>query len=140
MPGSSLSDAGRSAQSAAANLATVFELLHGVFRHLGGNCETNADIASRGGDDLTVDADEFALRVDQGTTGVALIDSGVRLQEVLETAVAESGGTPPGADDTGGHRLADAQGIAHRQAQIADPHLIRVPQRQDGKVDGFDFQ
>ena len=48
-----------------------------------------------GRQDLRVDADQLAARVDQRAAGVALVDRRVGLDEVLEAAVARAASRVP---------------------------------------------
>ena len=106
------------------------ELRHDVLRHVGRNREADADVAARGRQDLRVDADQLAARVDQRAAGVALVDRRVGLDEVLEAAVADAGRAALRADDAHGDGLADAERIADGEHDVADAHRVGVAERQ----------
>src|SRR5690606_9456716 len=94
-----------------------------------GNGEAETDVAARRGDDRGVDAEQPALRVDERTAGVALIDGGVGLDKVFVAArVGENAEivATRGRDDAHGHGLADAERVAHRKHDVADPDAIAV--------------
>jgi len=64
----------------------VAELGVDLARHVGGNREADARVA---GDDRRVDADDLALHVDERPAGVARIDRGVGLKEIVERSEIE---------------------------------------------------
>ena len=66
--------------------------------------------------------------VDQRAAGVAGVDRGVGLDEVLEGVDAEAGAAER-RDDAAGHRLADAEGIADREHHVADAQRSRRSRR-----------
>src|SRR5690349_14479431 len=103
------------------------DLVHHVARQLGRDGEAQADVAGdaalrveAGG----VDADQLALEVHQRAAGVARVDRGVGLDEVL-VAAAEAGAAG-GADDAGGHGLAEAERVADRDHEVARSEERRV--------------
>src|SRR5690554_1908764 len=63
-------------------------VLENIFQNglceVGRNREADTVRAPRLAEDRRVDADQFAVGVDQGAAGVAWVDGGVRLDEVLE--------------------------------------------------------
>ena len=72
-----------------------------------------------------VDADQPALHVDQRAAGIARIDRGVGLDE--EPEVGNAAVRPrQRRDDAAGHRLADAEGIADGEHQVADLDGVRL--------------
>ena len=106
------------------------ELVHHVPRHVRGNREADADVAVGHRDDLRVDADELALRVDERAAGVAVVDRRIGLQEVFVAAVTHAGRSTLRADDAHRHRLTDAERIADREHDIADLDRVGVAERQ----------
>ncbi len=80
--------------------------------------------------DLRVDADELALRVDERAARVAVVDRRVGLQEVLVAAVADAGRSALRADDAHRDRLADAERVADREHDVADLHGVGVAERR----------
>ena len=100
---------------------------------IGGEGEADALIAAGLGGNGGVDADDFAVNVDEGAAGVAGVDGGVRLDEALELLGAgevTAGGDGPIADmdGVGG---ADFQGGEGHWAwrrmnwllRVADPNM-----------------
>src|SRR5207342_176351 len=69
------------ADLAATDLAGGLELLHGAHRGIDRDRETHAHVAAGITEDLRVDADHLAARVEQWTTGIAAIDRDIGLDE-----------------------------------------------------------
>ncbi len=74
--------------------------------------------------DRGVDADDFAVEVEQRAAGIAAIDGGVGLDVIvvgagIDIAVARR-------DDAGGHRAAEAERIADGDHPFAEPQLVAV--------------
>src|SRR5262249_30543307 len=109
----------RHAELRAVDAAALPQLVHDVPRHVRGNREADADVAVRVRQDLRVDSDELALRVHERAAGVAVIDRGVGLEEVLITTVASPGRTALRADDAHRDGLANPERVADRQHDIA---------------------
>ena len=78
--------------------------------------------------DGAVDADELAPEVHQRAAGVARIDGGVGLDEVL-VAVRVDAGAPQAADDAGGDGVLQAERIADGDDEVADLELGGVAER-----------
>ena len=70
-----------------------------------------------------VDADQLAVRVDQCTPGIARIDRGIRLDEILKGCEAKLA-SPGGAHDALCHGLAQPVRIADRKHDISDPQRV----------------
>src|SRR5882672_10281799 len=89
----------------------------------------------RAPDDGSVDADRFPLQVEQRPAGVARIDRSVRLEEIR---VGSIGVHRPllGADDAGGYRRFQAEGLADGDHLIADLQLIAVAEH--GRLERLD--
>ncbi len=86
-----------------------------------------------------IDADELAACVDERSAGVAGVDGGVGLNEVLERRDAELPAARR-ADDAHGHRLAQAQRVADRENDVADLEGIRPAEADFGQVGQVDLQ
>ena len=67
------------------------------------------------------------LHVEHRTAGVAPVDRRVGLEEVVVGSGVDVAGA--GGNDAGGHRAAEAEGIADRQHPVADPHVVAVAER-----------
>src|SRR5438876_497790 len=102
------------------DLALGPQLIHHVLRHVRRNREADADVAVVAREDLRVDPDQLALRVDERAARVAVVDRRVGLEEVLVAAVADAGRPSLRADNAHRDRLADAQRVAHREHDVAD--------------------
>src|SRR5262249_26778155 len=64
----------------------------------------------------------------------------VGLQKAFEAAVAQTRRAPFGADDSGGHRLADAERVAHGQRHVPYAHAIGISQGEHRQVFGVDLE
>src|SRR5262249_39092165 len=71
--------------------------------------------------------------VHQGAAGVTGIDGGIGLDEHLGVRFRHLG-TAEGGDDAAGHGLANAEGIADRQYQIADFGAVGVLKFEEGEA------
>src|SRR5690349_7670287 len=101
------------------------DLVHHLSRHVDWNGKTDADIAAGWRNDGRVDADEFSAQADQCSAGIAWVDRGVGLDELLIALLADAG-APQRADKTGRYGLSQAEGIADRQHEIADFERVAV--------------
>ena len=112
------------AEPAAARLAVLAELVddgNGARRR---HRETDTDRAARGRNDRGVDADDFAVEVEQRTAGIAPVDGGVGLDVVVvrtrvDVAVARR-------DDTCGHGAAETERVADGDDPFAKPQLVGI--------------
>src|ERR1700737_2693023 len=109
-------------------------------RHVGRNCEADKDLATPRDTNLAVNHNELGKNLYQSTTGVAMVDRGVRLQEVLETSVTQAGGPFLSADNSGRDSFAQPERIADCQTDVANPDFVRVPQGKHRKAAGANFQ
>ena len=91
------------------------------------------------------DADEVAVTVEEGAAGVAGVDGGVGLDEVVQALAAEAGAEDvdaavEAADDAdGGAAREVAQRVADRDGQLADSQAGRVAERDGRQVLGIDL-
>ena len=72
-------------------------------------------------------------RIDQRAAGIAEVDGGVGLDEVLEIRDAEAAAAR-GADDALGHRLAEPERIADGEHHVARAQHVRAAHRHDRRV------
>ena len=112
------------AEPAAPGFAELLELIDHRERGLRRHREADADRAARRRDDRGVDADHFAVEVEQRAARIAAIDGGVGLDVVvvgtgIDVAVARR-------HDAGGHRAAEAERIADRDHPFAEPQLVGI--------------
>ena len=77
-----------------------------------------------------VDADQLAVAVDERAAGIAEVDRGVGLDEVLERRDAELAAAGR-ADDALRHGLAEPERIADREHGVADSQVVRASERHD---------
>jgi hypothetical protein len=98
-----------------------------------GDGEADAGGTARGRHDHAVDADKLTVHVDQRATGIARIDGGVGLDEILVLGLV-AGHMSEGRDDAAGDRLADAEGIADGQHQVADLDLVRIGEAEGRQI------
>src|SRR2546422_936897 len=99
----------RDAEPAARHAALVAKLGVDLAGHVRGDREADAGAP---GDDRGVDPDHLTLHVHERTAGVAGIDGGVGLQEVVERTLVEL--PRLGADDAGGDRGLETERRAPR--------------------------
>src|SRR5256886_16549528 len=99
----------RDAEPAARDLSLRDQLGVDLPRHVRRNGEADAGAA---GHDRRVDADDLTLHVDERPAGVAGIDGGVGLEEVVERALADL--SRLGADDSRRHRGLEPEWRADR--------------------------
>src|SRR5580658_9702207 len=71
------------AELAALHRAELDQLVHDAVRHVHRDGEADADVAAAARQNRGVDADQLAAQIDQRAAGVARIDRGVGLDEVL---------------------------------------------------------
>ena len=90
-------------------------------------------------DDQRVDADHFAVEVEQRAAGIAAVDGGVGLDVVVigtgvDVAVARR-------DDAGGDGAAEAERIADRDHPFAEPQLVGIAElHRDQRLGRLEFQ
>ena len=124
---------------AAQHFAVGDETVDHLADQVGGDGEADALKPAGATEDRGVNADEAALDVDQGPAGIARVNCGVGLHEVL-VFEAEAGAAAQCADDAGGDRLADAEGIADRQHAIAHLDAVAVRDGGGGQVAGLHLE
>ena len=88
--------------------------------------------------DRGVDADQFAERVDQRASGIAGVDRGVGLDEILVGRHLEL--ASGGADDAHRDCLAESDRVADRKHDITDVCAGVVRHRDRGQLGGADFK
>jgi hypothetical protein len=122
---------GNEAQPAARHVALRQDLFHDAAHQIDGIAKPMPSgppyctVQHRG-----VDADQIALRIDERAAGVAEIDGGVGLNEILESRQSQLAAAG-GADDALRHGLADPVGIADGEHDIAHPQRVGAAHRHD---------
>ena len=127
------------AEPAAAKLAELPQLIDHAGHRLRGHRKADADRAAGRRDDQRVDADHFAVEIEQRPAGIAAVDGGVGLDVVVigtraDIAVARR-------DDAGGDRAAEAERIADRDHPFAEPQLVGIAElHRDQRLVRLEFQ
>ena len=85
--------------------------------------EADAVAAAGGARDGGVDADRPTLPVDQRTAGIAGVDRGIGLDQVVQLAHLGGDRAAECAHDAGGHRLAEAERAPDGDRHLADLHV-----------------
>ena len=118
------------AEEAARDLAAVQEAFHDIAGEIDGDGETDASAGAAGADDGVVDADEAALGIHERAAGIALVDGGIGLDEILVAGVVigvfiilHGQAAAERADDAARDGLAEAEGVAEGEDDIADLKL-----------------
>ena len=119
------------ADPAALGLAELDELIDGALHDGRRNGEAETDRAAGRRDDRRVHADHIAVHVEQRPARITPVDGGVGLDEIVirprrDVAVA-------GRDDAGRHRAAEPERVADRHHPVADPHRVRIAERDGGQ-------
>ncbi len=78
------------------------------------------------------------MKIDQRAAGVAWVDGGIGLNEVLVVLDAETAASC-GTHDSHRGRLADAERIADGENDVAHLHLGGIADRKRGQARGIDF-
>src|SRR5215467_8986367 len=121
------------AEPATRDLPVADDLLEHGPGDRNGDRETDALRTSARRKNHAVDADQIAARVDQCAAGIAEIDCGIGLNEILEGVDAEMIAAER-ADDAMRDRVAKAERVAEREHRIADLHAVQRSQRDGWKA------
>ncbi|MCY1234110.1 hypothetical protein D9M72_466820 [compost metagenome] len=118
-------------------------MLDNGLHHFQGQLDRDGEADALGatglGEDRGVDADQVAAGVDQGAAGVAGVDRGVGLDEVfvgVQAQLVAAGG----ADNAHGHGLADTEGVADGERDIADADVVRAAEGDGRQILEVDLQ
>ncbi len=101
--------------------------------------EADALGTARLGNDGGIDADQVAAGIHQRAARVAAVDRRIGLDEILVGVQAQLIAAG-GADDAHGDGLADAEGVADRQGDVADAYAIGMAERDGRQVCEVDLQ
>ena len=94
-----------------------------------------------GGDDGGVDADDLGAGVEEGAAGVAGVEGGVGLEDVVDEAAGAGGeGAAEGADDAGGDGVFEAEGIADGDGDLADVDFAGIAEGEVGEIREIDAE
>lgn len=111
---------------------------HDMFGEVDRDGKSDALVAAGAAEDGLVDADEPAAGVDERAAGIAGVDGGVGLDEILVVHDAHAAAAL-GTDDAHGDGLPDAEGVADGKGHIAHFDLVAVGEGDRGGVAFFDF-
>src|SRR5882762_1690324 len=107
------------------------EVVRDVFRCVDGNGEADAGGRAAGSVNRGVDANDFTMRIDERPAGIAAVDSRVGLNGLInESGLASLHGASERADNAGGERGLEAEGIADRQDFLADLKRAGISQQK----------
>ncbi len=109
------------AKKGAVDAAIGHEIVCDSFGRVDGNGETDACGGASGRVDRGIDADSFAMTVDERAAGIAAVDRGVGLDGFInEGALAGLDRAADGADDAGRERALESERIADGQNFLPD--------------------
>ena len=131
------------AEKGAVHAAVGHEIVGNVLCGVDGNGEADAGGGAAGGVNRGVDANDFAVRIDERAAGIAAVDGGVGLDGfVNESGLAGLHGASDGADYAGGERGLEAERITDGENFLAHLERSGISQRQRREVLslGIDFQ
>ena len=103
-----------------------------------GIANESAHVAAGARKDQRVDADDFALDVEQRAARIAGVDRGVGLDVRDEVFLRQIAALR--ADDAGGHRVLEAERLADRDHPFADLQLVGVADRDLRQVLRLDLE
>src|ERR1019366_1977528 len=124
---------------AAYDLSVLDEAFHYLARRAHRNGEADAETAAATRIDRGVDAEQVAVDVDGGAARIAGVDRGIGLDEVLEDFESQRIAAEA-ADDARGHRLADAEGVADGEHDVAALQVIDVAEGDHRQLVEIDLQ
>src|SRR5271165_580752 len=102
------------------------ELVVNIDDRLRGQSESDAGVGIGLAENCGIDADDFAIHVDQRAARVAGIDGRVGLNEALELAIGDDVAASR-RDDSGGDGANLSEGTADGKYPVADLHAVGVP-------------
>src|SRR4029077_17999701 len=118
---------------AAQDVAKLHDLISDDTRHVHRNGESHTGIVVSAANKSGANADEVALKIDEGPTRTARVDGSIGLDEVL--VLLDSNIVPvQTSDDARGHRLAHAGGKADGKHKIANLKLPGIGERNGRQV------
>ncbi len=119
----------------------LHDLVVGIHGQVDGQREANAFKVAAAADDHGIDADHFAVDIEQRASAIAAVDGRVGLQEALHLMAGLVEVAALGADDAGGHGLIQSEGRADGHRPIADFDGVGVADVERGELlAGVDLQ
>src|SRR5579871_6140042 len=117
------------AEKPAMHFARSHDLLHGASRRVDRHCKADSDISAAGSHDSGVDPDQLTVQIDKRPARVSRIDRSIRLDEILIASRSETAAAEP-ANDTGRHRLPEAERITDGEYEVTHFQPIAVAEGQ----------
>jgi hypothetical protein len=130
---------GPDAQLAASHFAMVDELRHDGFRHLAWHRKADPYIAASRAEDSGVNADQFSVETNKGTTRIAGIDGRVGLDKVFVAFDAEATSSKR-ADDARRHGLSETEWVSDGHHEVAYLQRIGLSEVDRGQIVRLDLQ
>src|SRR5215831_11623575 len=118
-----------------ADIARFEDMIHDGTDHVDGNRKADAGIGVARAHERGVDADQIAAEIDKRAAGMAWIEGGIGLDEILVLLDADVGAVQS-ADYPGSHGLADLEWIADGEHEVADLDLVGIADGNSGEVLG----
>ena len=109
----------------------MHEIVHHRLCRGGGQCEADTDRLAGGRKDRRIDPDDAARHVEKRPAGIPLVDRGIGLNEIRETARVDC--TVKRGHDPRRHAAAETERIADRHHPVADPERIGIAEADIGK-------
>ena len=128
----------RHADAAARHGTLVLQLGLDAHRDINRDRKGQALIAAVAAVDAGIDADHFALQIEQRATGIARIDRHIGLQE--GNVIGARQHPALGADDADRDRVAETIGRTDGQRPTADLSLCRIADAHGRQAAGVDFE
>src|SRR5262249_26300876 len=126
------------AEEGAVDATVGDQVVRDGFCGVDGNGEADARGRTARREDGGVDADDFAVRIDERAAGIAAIDGSVGLNGFIdEGGLAGLHGAAEGTDDASGQRALEAEGIADSENLLADLQSARIPEREHSEFFAF---
>ena len=94
-------------------------------RHVARDGEADTDAAAARRQNGGIDADKFAVEIQQRAAGVAAVNWGIGLNKVFQPFEIKAATTQRG-DDAGSSGLPEAEGVANGNGEIADAQLVGI--------------
>src|SRR5205807_651700 len=108
--------------------AFLQQLAHHTFHEIHRNAKGDAAVVAVVGGNGGVDADDFAVEINERTAARTGIDGSIGLQKIFDANGTAEANLPAlaRANDAVRHRLIESEGTTERQDPLTDPHAIAV--------------
>ena len=127
------------AQDTSLNCAVLYQILDDLLHDIRRNSKAIAAIRSRRTCNRCIDANQSAIQIDQGSATVTWIDSCIGLDEVFDSILLFENINIAAfrTDDSCGYSWGQTKRITNRHDPFSDFHLIRIDERNDHQILGF---